>query len=157
MSRRACTVLVLLTLVGWTGAAQFRVAPAGERPDTVALELALRKLSNTGTFMQTDAHPDDEDNGLLAMLGLGQGMRATLVTLTRGDGGQNEIGPELFQSLGVLRTEELLAVHRFDGAEQFFTRAVDFGYSFSIDESFEKWGKDEIVGDYVRLIRLTRP
>src|SRR6187401_2623415 len=83
MSRRVCTVLVLLTLVGWPGAAQFRVAPAGERPDTVALELALRKLSNTGTFMQTDAHPDDEDNGLLAMLGLGQGMRATLVTLTR--------------------------------------------------------------------------
>src|SRR6476619_3101388 len=99
-----------------------RVAPPGERPDAAALELALRKLASTGTFMQTDAHPDDEDNGLLAMLGEGQGMRTALVTLTRGDGGQNEVGPELGQSLGVLRTEELLGVHRFDGAEQFFTR-----------------------------------
>ena len=107
--------------------------------------------------MQTDAHPDDEDNGLLAMLGLGQGMRVALVTATRGDGGQNEIGPELGQALGVLRTEELLAVHRFDGAEQYFTRAIDFGYSFSVDESVQKWGEDEIVGDYVRHIRTIRP
>ena len=101
--------------------------------------------------------PDDEDNGLLAMLGHGQGMRTVLVTATRGDGGQNEIGPELFQSLGVLRTEELLAVHRFDGAEQFFTRAMDFGFSFSVEESIQKWGHDEIVGDYVRHIRALRP
>jgi LmbE family N-acetylglucosaminyl deacetylase len=133
------------------------VAPVGERPGDVSLELLLRKLSSTGTFMQTDAHPDDEDNGLLAMLGLGQGMRTTLVTATRGDGGQNEIGPELFQSLGVLRTEELLAVHRFDGAEQYFTRAIDFGYSFSVDESIEKWGHDAILGDFVRHIRTIRP
>src|SRR6187401_2555504 len=157
MSRRACTVLILITLVGWPGAAQFRVAPAGERPDTVALELALRKLSNTGTFMQTDAHPDDEDNGLLAMLGHGEGMRTVLVTATRGDGGQNEIGPELGPSLGVLRTEELLAVHRFDGAEQYFTRAIDFGFSFSVEESIDKWGREEIVGDLVRHIRTIRP
>ena len=155
--RRFCTVLAFVALLGWPGAAQLRLAPPGERPDTVALELALRKLSNTATFMQTDAHPDDEDNGLLAMLGLGQGMRATLVTLTRGDGGQNEIGPELGPSLGVLRTEELLAVHRFDGAEQYFTRAIDFGYSFSVEESIEKWGRDEIVGDLVRHIRSIRP
>jgi LmbE family N-acetylglucosaminyl deacetylase len=129
----------------------------GERPDSVALELLLRKLASTGTFMQTDAHPDDEDNGLLAMLGRGQGMRATLVTATRGDGGQNEIGPEIGQALGVLRTEELLAVHRFDGAEQYFTRALDFGYSFSAEESIEKWGHDEIVGDLVRHVRTIRP
>src|SRR5580765_8036360 len=157
MTRRFCTVVAFVALLGWPGAAQLRVAPPGERPDLVALELALRKLSNTGTFMQTDAHPDDEDNGLLAMLGLGQGMRATLVTLTRGDGGQNEIGPELGQSLGVLRTEELLAVHRFDGAEQYFTRALDFGFSFSVEESIQKWGRDEIVGDLVRHIRAIRP
>ena len=87
----------------------------------------------------------------------GEGLRVVLATATRGNAGQNEIGPEIFEALGVLRTEELLAAHRVDGAEQFFARAVDFGYSFSIDESFEKWGKDEIVGDYVRLIRLTRP
>jgi len=137
--------------------AQLRVAPLGERPDAQTLDLLLRKLSSSGTFMQTDAHPDDEDNGLLAMLGDGQGMRVALVTATRGDGGQNEIGPELGQALGVLRTEELLAVHRFDGAEQYFTRAIDFGYSFSLDESMQKWGEDAIVGDYVRLIRTIRP
>jgi LmbE family N-acetylglucosaminyl deacetylase len=117
----------------------------------------LRKLASTGTFMETTAHPDDEDNALLAMMSHGRGMRTTLVSATRGDGGQNEIGPEIFQALGVLRTEELLAVHRFDGAEQYFTRAVDFGYSFSIEESIEKWGHDEIVGDYVRHIRTIRP
>ena len=137
--------------------AQLRVSPVGERPDAATLDLLLRKLVNSATFMETDAHPDDEDNGLLAMLGDGQGMRTTLVTATRGDGGQNEIGPETGQSLGVLRTEELLAVHRFDGAEQYFTRAVDFGYSFSIDESIQKWGHDEIVGDFVRQIRTIRP
>ena len=145
----------LLTLE--TPAAQLRVAPVAERADRVTLELMLRKLGSTGTFMQTDAHPDDEDNALLAMLGHGRGLRATLVTATRGDGGQNEIGPETGQALGVLRTEELLAVHRFDGAEQYFTRAIDFGFSFSVEESIEKWGHDEIVGDLVRHIRAIRP
>ena len=91
------------------------------------------------------------------MLNRGQGYRTALATATRGNGGQNEIGPEIFEALGVLRTEELAALHRFDGAEQYFTRAVDFGYSFSIDETFEKWGRDEIIGDYVRLIRMIRP
>ena len=91
------------------------------------------------------------------MLNRGQGYRTALATATRGNGGQNEIGPELFEALGVLRTEELAAMHRFDGAEQYFTRAVDFGFSFSIEETFEKWGRDEIVGDYVRLIRMVRP
>lgn len=157
MLRFACAIVTVPVLLLVPGAAQLRVVPPGERPDAVALELMLRKLSSTGTFMQTDAHPDDEDNGLLAMLGHGQGMRTVLVTLTRGDGGQNEIGPELGQSLGVLRTEELLAVHRFDGAEQYFTRAIDFGYSFSVEESIEKWGHDEILGDLVRHIRTIRP
>ena len=120
----------------------------------VALALMLRKLATVGTVMHVTAHPDDETNGLMAMQSRGQGLRVVLATATRGNGGQNEIGPEIFEALGVLRTEELLAAHRFDGAEQFFTRAVDFGFSFSIDETFEKWGKDEILGDYVRLIRI---
>jgi LmbE family N-acetylglucosaminyl deacetylase len=153
----AATAFALILALGARLPAQLRVAPVGERPSASTLELVLRKLASTGTFMQTDAHPDDEDNGLLAMLGFGQGMRVTLVTATRGDGGQNEIGPELGQALGVLRTEELLAVHRFDGAEQYFTRAVDFGYSFSVDETVQKWGEDEIVGDFVRHIRTIRP
>lgn len=137
--------------------AQLRVVPVDEQQGHVALGLALRHLDNTGIFMMATAHPDDENNGLLVKLNRGQGYRTTLATATRGNGGQNEIGPEIFEALGVLRTEELAAIHRFDGAEQYFTRAVDFGFSFSIDETFEKWGKDEIVSDYVRLIRMIRP
>ncbi len=155
--RRLFPGLVLTLLLTAAVAAQLRVAPVGERPAVDSLALTLRKLASTGVFMQTDAHPDDEDNALLAMMGLGQGMRTVLVSATRGNGGQNEIGPELFEPLGVLRTEELLAVHRFDGAEQYFTRAIDFGYSFSVEESIQKWGHDEIVGDFVRHIRTIRP
>ena len=148
--------LVLSALIAFP-VAQMRVVPLDEEQGHVALGLALRHLANTGVFMHTTAHPDDENNGLLVMLNRGQGFRTALVTATRGNGGQNEIGPEIFEALGVLRTGELAAVHRFDGAEQYFTRAVDFGYSFSIEETFEKWGRDEITADYVRLIRTIRP
>lgn len=128
-----------------------------EERGALALQLLLRKLAVAGTVMHVTAHPDDENNALLAKQSQGQGLRVILATATRGNGGQNEIGPELFEALGVLRTEELLAAHRFDGAEQMFARAIDFGYSFSVQESFDRWGKDEILGDYVRLIRMTRP
>ena len=121
------------------------------------LGLMLRRLNSSGIFMMATAHPDDEDNSLLTMLSWGQGIRTALVTATRGDGGQNEIGSELFDALAVLRTEELLAAHRFDGSEQYFTRAIDFGYSFSIEETFEKWGRQEILADFVRMIRTIRP
>ena len=134
-----------------------RVVPLDDEQGHVALGLVLRHLANTGIFMHTTAHPDDENNGLLVMLNRGQGYRTALATATRGNGGQNEIGPEIFEALGVLRTGELAALHRFDGAEQYFTRAVDFGYSFGIDETFEKWGRQEITADYVRLIRMIRP
>ena len=137
--------------------AQMRVAPLDEDQGHGALGLVLRHLGNTGIFMMATAHPDDEDNGLFVMLNRGQGYRTTLATATRGNGGQNEIGSEIFEALGVLRTEELAALHRFDGAEQYFTRAVDFGYSFSMDETLEKWGRDDITGDYVRLMRMIRP
>ena len=144
--------LVLLTLVPRAGAQPVR--PAADHAD---LGVALRQLNTVGAFMMATAHPDDENNGLLALLSRGQGIRTVLVTATRGDGGQNEIGPELFDALAVLRTEELLAAHRLDGAEQYFTRAVDFGYSFSRDETFGRWGRDEILSDYVRMIRTVRP
>jgi hypothetical protein len=131
-----------------------RVAPDGGH---IGLGLALRKLSVSGTFMQCPAHPDDETNALFAMFGLGMGLRAIDLQNNRGDGGQNEIGPELFGDMGVLRTSELLAAHRLDGAEQYFTRAIDYGYSFDPEEVIGKWGRKEIVGDYVRLFRTLRP
>ena len=131
-----------------------RVAPDGGH---IGLGLALRKLSVSGTFMQCPAHPDDETNALFATFGLGMGLRAIDLQNNRGDGGQNEIGPELFGDMGVLRTSELLAAHRLDGGEQYFTRAIDYGYSFDPEEVIGKWGRKEIVGDYVRLFRMLRP
>jgi hypothetical protein len=123
----------------------------------IALGLALRKLNVSGTFMQAPAHPDDETNAILAFFGYGMGLRSIDLQNNRGDGGQNEIGPELFRDMAVLRTSELLSAHRIDGAEQYFTRAIDFGYSFDPQEVITKWGRPEIVGDYVRLIRTLRP
>lgn len=121
------------------------------------LGLALRKLTVSGTFLQAPAHPDDETNALFTYFGYGQGLRVIDVQNNRGDSGQNEIGPELFRDLAVLRTAELLAAHRIDGAEQYFTRALQFHYSFSPEETIEKWGRKDIVGDYVRLWRMLRP
>ena len=123
----------------------------------VALGLAIRKLGVSGIFMQAPAHPDDENNALLAMFAHGMGLRTIDLQNNRGDGGQNEIGPELFRDIAVLRTAELLAAHRIDGAEQYFTRAIDYGYSFDPEEVIRKWGREDIVGDYVRLIRTLRP
>jgi hypothetical protein len=123
----------------------------------VALGLALRKLTVSGTFMQAPAHPDDETNALFSLFTYGMGLRSVDVQNNRGEGGQNEIGPELFRDIGVLRTAELLSAHRLDGAEQYFTRAIDYGYSFDPNEVIEKWGRKDIVGDYVRLIRTLRP
>ena len=148
----ACCVLA----VG-AGIAALSAQPANRVSGRTELGLVLRQINTVGTFMMATAHPDDENNGVLAQLSKGEGIRTALVTATRGDGGQNEIGPELSDALAALRTEELLAAHRLDGAEQYFTRAVDFGYSFSRDETFEKWGRDEILGDYVRMIRTLRP
>jgi len=123
----------------------------------IALGLALRKLGVASTFLQAPAHPDDETNSLFTTFGYGQGMRVIDVQNNRGDGGQNEIGPELFRDIGVLRTAELLAAHEIDGAEQFFTRAIDYGYSFDPNEAIKFWGREAIVGDYVRHFRTLRP
>ena len=136
---------------------QYRVPPVGDLSGAPGLAMALRKLNTVGTLMQATAHPDDENNAMLAWYARSLGMRVALVSATRGDGGQNEIGPELFDALGILRTEELLAAHQYDGAEQYFARAVDFGYSFSPEETLEKWGRTEILSDFVRHIRTLRP
>jgi LmbE family N-acetylglucosaminyl deacetylase len=161
MSKRLCISLVaIVTTVALTAqqrAPQYRVPPLTDLSGAPGLSLALRKLNTVGTLMHATAHPDDENNAMLALYARHLGMRVALVSATRGDGGQNEIGPELFDALGILRTEELLAAHQFDGAEQYFTRAVDFGYSFSPEETFEKWGRQEILGDFVRHIRTLRP
>src|SRR6476660_7508068 len=159
MLRLRLSRFTALGLLAIAVAALSRPTAAGlaDQRGEVALALMLRKLATVGTVMHVTAHPDDENNSLLAMESQGEGLRVVLATATRGNGGQNEIGPEIFEALGVLRTGELAALHRFDGAEQYFTRAVDFGYSFSLEETFEKWGREEITADYVRLLRMIRP
>ena len=144
------SVAVFVAAASAHSTAQHQLQPVAALKGAPALELALRKLDTVGNFMMTTAHPDDENNAMLAYFSHGKGFRTSLVTATHGEGGQNEIGPELFVPLAVLRTEELVAAHRFDGAEQFFTRAIDFGFSFSVEETLEKWGHDEILGDFVR-------
>ena len=122
-----------------------------------ALGLQLRKLGVDKRVLMVGAHPDDEDTQLLARLALVEGADVAYLSLTRGEGGQNGIGPELGEALGLLRTEELLAARRLDGAEQFFTRAYDFGFSRSAEETFRHWPREELLRDVVHVIRLYRP
>ena len=93
------------------------------------MRLMLENLNNVGSVMMIAAHPDDENNALLAYLARGRHVRTAYLSLTRGEGGQNLVGPEQGDELGIIRTEELLAEHRIDGSEQYFTRAIDFGFS----------------------------
>ncbi|MEQ1604761.1 MAG: PIG-L family deacetylase [Pyrinomonadaceae bacterium] len=135
--------------------------PAQVRPvnDYGALGIGrlLRKLNTTASVMMIGAHPDDEDSSLLAFLARGENARTAYLSLTRGDGGQNIIGPELFESLGVIRTEELLQARRLDGAEQYFARAFDYGFSKSLAEAKQKWDEKIVLCDVVRGIRSFRP
>jgi LmbE family N-acetylglucosaminyl deacetylase len=119
-------------------------------------ELAHRLPMATRVLM-IGAHPDDENSALLAELSRSEFVHCAYLSATRGEGGQDLIGPELFDALGIMRTEELLASRRFDHCEQFFTRAYDFGFSKDPQEAFEKWGREAILGDLVRVIRRYRP
>lgn len=124
-----------------------------------AAEIAqgIAKLNNNASVLYIAAHPDDENTRLLAYLSKEVKVRTGYLSLTRGDGGQNLIGNEQAELLGLIRTQELLAARRIDGAEQFFTRANDFGFSKTADESFKIWGKEQILADVVWVIRKFRP
>ena len=150
-------VLALVHASLWVTPLTAQLAPVAYDEGALGLAFALRKLPTTGSFLMITAHPDDEDNPLFVMLSRGRGHRTGLLSLTRGGGGQNEIGSELFEALGILRTEELMSMHRHDAARQFFSRAYDFGYSFDVGETLDKWGKEEILKDVVRVIRTFRP
>ena len=117
----------------------------------------LRNFRETGSVLYVAAHPDDESNRLLPHLARGRSLRTAYLSLTRGDGGQNLIGPELGEQLGVIRTHELLAARRIDGAQQFFTRARDFGFSKDSADTLRRWDRRQVVGDIVRVIRTFRP
>jgi LmbE family N-acetylglucosaminyl deacetylase len=123
----------------------------------VGVAQALRGLGSVKRVLVIGAHPDDEDTALLTWLVRGVGADAAYLSLNRGEGGQNLIGPELGAGLGLVRTGELMAARELDGADQFFTRAYDFGYSKSADETFTFWPRDSLLADVVAVVRRFRP
>lgn len=118
---------------------------------------ALESFRQMGGVLYIAAHPDDENTELLTYLARGRKYRTAYLSLTRGDGGQNVLSPDLGEKLGVARTQELLAARRLDGAQQFFSRAIDFGFSKSYEETLNNWNKQEVLSDVVRIIRKFRP
>ncbi len=125
--------------------------------DAAELRLALKKLTVLGSVLLVAAHPDDENTAFLAMMANGNLMRTAYLAVTRGEGGQNLIGSEQGDLMGVIRTQELLAARRIDGAEQYFTRAIDFGYSKTLEETIRIWGRERVLSDVVWIIRSFRP
>ncbi len=118
----------------------------------------ILKLKTTASAMHTTAHPDDEHGGVLSQLSRGQGARLSLLTLNRGESGDNAIGAELFDGLGLIRTEELIDADRYYGVDdQYFTTVADYGFSKRLDEALDKWGKENVLRDVVRVIRMNRP
>jgi LmbE family N-acetylglucosaminyl deacetylase len=122
-----------------------------------ALGESVAGLGTTTRVLMIGAHPDDEDTQVIAYLSKAKHIETAYLSLTRGDGGQNLIGNELGQVLGMIRTEELLAARRIDGGRQYFTRAYDFGFSKTLDEAMERWPKDSILKDMVEIVRAFRP
>ena len=135
----------------------FASAQAPMRPDAAQIQLALKKLRVLASVLYVGAHPDDENNELIAYLAKGRLADTAYLSMTRGDGGQNLIGPEIGELLGIIRSQELLAARRIDGGRQFFTRAIDFGFSKSPDETLRIWDKDAVLADTVRIFRLFQP
>lgn len=162
MTRRFVKHLSLLLLLFLPlPPAATQVAPSPLEPaatgGVAAVDRALAKLSVHKRLLVVGAHPDDEDTSLIALVSRGMGGEAAYLSLSRGEGGQNLIGPELGVGLGLLRSRELLAARSVDGGRQFFTRAYDFGYTRSLDETLRLWPKEAMVEDAVRVIRRFKP
>jgi LmbE family N-acetylglucosaminyl deacetylase len=149
---RASIAALLLLLILPAARAQ-----APRQLDAAETQAALRRLAVAGSVLYVGAHPDDENTALLAYLARGRGARTAYLSLTRGDGGQNILGSEKGELLGVVRTQELLAARRIDGAEQFFTRAIDFGFTKSPEETFRFWDHEAVLADVVWVVRRFRP
>src|SRR6266705_251099 len=155
---RLMTIMLLcLTLALAILPSTLPAAEVAEDRGAMGLSQALKRLDVVASVLHTGAHPDDENSALLAWLARGQGVRTAYLSATRGEGGVNLIGSELFETLGVIRTEELMAARRLDHAEQFFTPNYEFGFSKSADDTYTKWNHDQILGDFVRVIRYFRP
>ena len=154
MRRALGTSLALL--FGAVGTVVGQFAPPGTG-GVAALAGALKQLGANKRVLMIGAHPDDEYSDLVALFARGMGAQVAYLSLSRGEGGQNLIGPELGPELGIIRSEELLAARRIDGARQFFTRAYDFGYSKTLDESLRLWPRDSVLKDVLDVVRRFRP
>ncbi len=132
-------------------------AQAPRKPAASEIYHSLQKLNFVGSALYIAAHPDDENTRLISYLVNDVHANTAYLSITRGDGGQNLVGPELRELLGVIRTQELLAARKTDGAQQFFTRANDFGYSKNPDETFEFWNREDVLSDVVTTIRKFKP
>src|SRR5262245_28274716 len=152
------TLIICLAGVGFPSiSSRAQVQEPAENMGAAAEWRALLRLRTTATALHITAHPDDEDGAMLTWLSRAAGVRVGLLTLNRGEGGANLVGPELYDALGILRTEELLAAGRYYGVDQMFTRVTDFGFSKRLDETLEHWGKDVTLGDVVHAVRIYRP
>src|SRR6516162_820107 len=155
--KRIFSVFCLLWLIPLLVHAALPVPGPAEDRGAMGLSQALKRLDIIGSVLHTGAHPDDENSALLAWLARGLGVRTAYLSATRGEGGVNLVGPELFEELGVIRTEELYGARRLDHAQQFFTPNYEFGFSKSSDDTFTKWPRDQVLGDFVRVIRYFKP
>jgi LmbE family N-acetylglucosaminyl deacetylase len=157
--KRAAIFGLFLCLIcsAWLLTTRAQVQEPAENKGAAAAWRSLLRLRSTVTVLHTTAHPDDEDGAMLAWLTRHEGIRTGLLTLNRGEGGANLVGPELYDAMGILRTEELLAAGRYYGVDQMFTRVTDFGFSKRMDETIEHWGHDVVLGDVVHAVRLYRP
>ncbi len=135
------------------------LVPVQIPPDrgAAAVWQSLKKLHTRASLIMITAHPDDEDGGMLAYESRGFGARVDLLTLNRGEGGANVMSSDFWDALGLLRTEELLAADQYYGVNQYWTRVCDYGFSKTLQEALEKWGKERVLADVVRVVRLTRP
>src|SRR6266498_5111944 len=133
------------------------VSRAAEPPTGAAILQQLRSFATMGSVLYVAAHPDDENTQAITYLARGRGYRTAYLSLTRGDGGQNLLGPQFREQLGVARTQELLVARRLDGGRQYFTRAKDFGYSKDYRETLRIWDRQAVLADIVRVIREFRP
>jgi LmbE family N-acetylglucosaminyl deacetylase len=156
MIKRSSVVLFLVILLSLFSLNDLNAQMERQMNSSEILQ-AMNKLNTVGSVLYIAAHPDDENTRLLSYLASERKLRTGYLSLTRGDGGQNLIGKEQSELLGLIRTQELLAARRIDGAEQFFTRANDFGYSKNPEETLNFWGKDSILADVVWAIRVFKP
>src|SRR4030095_9153237 len=141
---RAAVVVAMLAVAGTANSADAPPLLTPEQTNGSEIQLALQKLNVLGRVLYIAAHPDDENTNLMALWANGSLYETAYLSVTRGDGGQNLIGPELRERLGVIRTEELLAARRIDHGKQFFSRAIDFGFSKTAEETMRFWDHDKI-------------